>query len=509
MVLRPDIAQQERMFASTADPAPPLLDLIVGSDRLALVRGKDSWTYHGLLTEADRLAAGLAQAGVRAGDRVALHLGTGPEIILAYLACFRMGALAAPLNLRFKRLELEEMLRRIKPSLYIGDTERYRLLQQVGSDVLRTNARFVVGALEDSITHPWASLMGDTALAFNGPEPDAPAVLLSTSGTTGKPKLVVHSQATLGSVATRLTKRDLHADDIVAFFSPMVHASGLYLSLACLAVGATLIMLDAADPDAILDGIETHRCTWISSLPTGFMHLMDRQRRAPRDVSSLRFCVMAGDAPLPGQQEAFASAFGRPLHNVWSSTEGAGAFIHGLRAGSVCRPVARGEIRLVNVQGDCVRRGEPGQVELSGPHIALGYWERPGNWEGFGNGWYATGDVMREDGDGHFAFLSRAKDLIVRAGSNISPVEVEDVLGNHPSVRDAGVVGVPDPVLGQRVVGLVQLVDGADPGQLDEILQTISVRLADYKMPERLVSVPAIPRNGLGKIDRNLLAKML
>jgi long-chain acyl-CoA synthetase len=218
MVSPANITQQKGVFGSKADTAPLLLDLIVGSDKLALVRGKDSWTYHHLLTEADRLAAGLAQAGVRAGDRVALHLGTGPEIILAYLACFRMGALAAPLNLRFKRLELEEMLRRIRPSLYIGDTERYRLLQQVGSDVLGTNARFVVGALEDSITQPWASLMSDTTLAFNGPDLDAPAVLLSTSGTTGKPKLVAHSQATLGTVATRLTKRDLHAEDVVAFF---------------------------------------------------------------------------------------------------------------------------------------------------------------------------------------------------------------------------------------------------------------------------------------------------
>jgi long-chain acyl-CoA synthetase len=236
---------------------------------------------------------------------------------------------------------------------------------------------------------------------------------------------------------------------------------------------------------------------------------MDLQRRAPRDVSSLRFCVTAGDVPLPGQQEEFASAFGRPLRSVWSSTEGAGSFTYGLRAGPVSRPIAEGGVRLVNAQGDLVGRGEPGQVELSGPHIALGYWRGPGNWEGFANGWYATGDVMREDGDGHFSYLSRAKDLIVRAGSNISPVEVEDVLGNHPSVRDAGVVGVPDPILGQRVVGLVQLVDGAGPDQLDHILQATSAQLADYKMPERLVSVSAIPRNGLGKIDRYLLAKML
>jgi long-chain acyl-CoA synthetase len=401
------------------------------------------------------------------------------------------------------------MLLRLKPSLYIGDTEHYRLVRQIGSDVLGTNARFVVGVLEDSLAQPWVSLMSDTTLAFDDPDPDAPAVLLSTSGTTGKPKLVTHSQATLGAIAMRVAKWDLHTEDVVAFFAPMVHASGLYFSLACLATGTSLIMLDAADPDAILDGIEAHRCTWIASFPTTYAHLTDRQHRAPRDVSSLRFCAVGGDVPLPGQQEAFASAFGRPLHNVWASTEGAGSFTYGLRAGPVCRPIARSEIRLVNAQGDPVGRGEPGQVELSGPHIALGYWQGPGSWEGFADGWYATGDVMREDGDGHFSYLSRAKDLIVRAGSNISPVEVEGVLGNHPSVRDAGVVGVADPILGQRVVGLVQLVDGANPDQLDDILRTMSAQLADYKMPERLVSVPAIPRNGLGKIDRNLLAKML
>jgi long-chain acyl-CoA synthetase len=153
--------------------------------------------------------------------------------------------------------------------------------------------------------------------------------------------------------------------------------------------------------------------------------------------------------------------------------------------------------------------GTPGQAFMRGPHVALGYWKGPGHWDAFPDGWFPTGDLMQEEDDGHFRFITRVKDLIVRAGSNISPVEVEQILAAHPAVRDAGVVGAPDRLLGQKVVGFVQLADGQRVDQLQQILQDISSQLADYKLPEELQSVPEIPRNSLGKIDRARLLAML
>ncbi|MET1027319.1 MAG: class I adenylate-forming enzyme family protein [Dongiaceae bacterium] len=479
------------------------------SDRLALYKDGESWTYRRLLTEADRLAAGFAAAGVRAGDRVALHLANGPEIALAYLACFRLGAIAAPLNLRFKTPELEAMLRRLRPCLYIGDTAHYRLVQPIGDDVLDTDARFVIGKLEDTAARPWASLLRDAAtVTFDDPDVNAPAMLFSTSGSTGQPKLVAHSQATFGQASMRSAQAYLEAGDRLAFFMPMVHVAGFNHFFSSLIRGASSIMLDGADPDGILDGIETHRCTYLATFPTIYAHLIDRQRHRPRDVSSLRLCLVAGDVCPPGRQEMFQSLFGRPLNNFWGATEASGTFTYGLVPGPVSRPIPGVEIRLVDAQRNPVATGEAGELLLRGPNLSLGYWIGPGDCEGFADGWYATGDIMREDEAGNFWYVARAKDLIVRAGSNISPAEVEHVLVAHPAVIDAAVVGVPDPILGQCVIGLLQLEKAHAPDQLYHIRRSVSLQLADYKVPERLLAVPAIPRNALGKINRAALAEM-
>jgi long-chain acyl-CoA synthetase len=296
---------------------------------------------------------------------------------------------------------------------------------------------------------------------------------------------VAHSQATLASIATRLMSLNVQAGDVVAFFMPMVHASGLCTFLTSLLAGASLVMLDANDPDGILDAVEAHSCTYLAGLPTMLAHLMSCQRHRPRNVSSLRVCRSGGDVPLPGQQEEFPSLFGVPLRNFWASTEGAGSFTYGLRPGAMSRPIPGVEIRLVDADDRPVARGAPGEMLLRGPHIALGYWTGPGEWGGFTDGWYRTGDIMREDEEGNFRFVSRAKNLIVRGGSNISPVEVEQVLASHPVARDAAVLGVPDPLLGQKIVGFVQLAEGVAAERLEEILRAASLRLADYKLPER------------------------
>jgi long-chain acyl-CoA synthetase len=485
--------------------ARPLCDLISRSDRIALRKGDDSWTYRRLLTEADRLAAGLAATGLSAGSRVALHLDNGPEIAITYLACFRLGAVIAPLNLRFKRPELEEMLRRLRPHLYIGDTQHYRLIQPIDTDLLSESSRFVVGDLEDVFAQRWASLLRDETAAFDNPDVDAPAALFSTSGTTGKPKLVVHSQATLGSAAARIAESYLRPDDVISFSMPMVHTAGAGHFLASLLTHASLIMLNATDPGRVLDNVETERCTYLTTFPAVYARLIDEQRRCPRDVSSLRVCLAGGDICPPGQREAFQLLFGRPLVNVWSAAEATGSYIE---LGPAGRPVTKLEVRLVDTHNITVLAGEPGELLLRGPNIALGYWIGPGEFDSFADGWYRSGDIMRQDKDGSFWYVARVKDLIVRAGSNISPVEVEQVLVSHPAVQDAGVVGVPAPGLGQCVIGFVQLVEGAGRDQLEHIRHYVLSQLADYKIPERLIPVSAIPRNALGKVERTVLARM-
>jgi long-chain acyl-CoA synthetase len=479
-------------------------------DNIAFIHGGQEWRRGQLACLATRIATGFQEAGVGAGDRVLLHLRNGPEMAACYLACFQLGAICVPLNLRFKSVELDALIRRVQPALYVGEPDLYPLIAAIDPDVLAPNARFVVGEAADGLARSWTKLLANgTPRRLAVPDASLPAVLLSTSGTTGQPKFVTHSLTSLACGASQLQHAGPKKGDINAFFLPMVHASGLFFFFASLLAEAPMVMLNGGDPDGILDAIERYRCTYMIGMPTMLAHIMARQDVQRRNVESLRVCLAGGDVCLPGQQEQFEKLLGVPLRGFWAATEAPSTFTFGLRPGPVSLLVPGAEIRLVDSDGRSVSRGTPGEALMRGPHVALGYWKAPGHWDAFPDSWFATGDLMQEETDGHYLFVSRVKDLIVRAGSNISPVEVERVLAAHPAVRDAGVVGAPDTLLGQRVVGFVQMADGQRDEQLHLILRDIRSQIADYKLPEELKSVPEIPRNGLGKIDRARLLAML
>jgi long-chain acyl-CoA synthetase len=477
---------------------------------VAFIKDKEIWTYERLATEVDRLARGLIEHGVRKGDRVALHMANLPELVVAYHACFRVGAIAAPLNIRFKTAELTPLLQRLRPALYIGQTALYSQVASIDSSILASNNRFVVvdGSVNDPRVQPWTRLFAET----NGepvrvaPDVDAAAVLLTTSGTTGQPKFVIHTLATLSKTAESFEHFDLDSDQITSLFCPMVHASGLFTMLACIRLGVPFVLLERFDPDAVLDAIERHHCTWVSGLPFMFSSLLHHQRARARNVNSLQTCLVGGDVCPPQLQEQFPYFFGIPLRSRWVSTEACGSLTYGLQPGPVSRIVTGAQVRLVDDNDVLVPRGEVGELVVRGPHVTIGYWTGPGQLKDAPKeGWFHTGDLMRQDEKGGLWFVSRKKQLIIRGGSNISPVEIERVLMAHPAVRDAAVVGVPDPDLGQRVAGFVQLADSAQSVDLDEILAFATERLADYKVPETLEIVDKIPRNTLGKIDRQLL----
>ncbi|MBV8353081.1 MAG: acyl--CoA ligase, partial [Verrucomicrobia bacterium] len=466
-----------------------------------------------LVTEVERLARGLAGRGLRKGDRVALHMGNLPELIIAYHACFRVGAIAAPLNVRFKTAELRPLLQRLRPVLYIGQASLYSQIASIDSSILGSNSRFVVdGPVNDPRVQPWTRLFAETKGQPMRPAPDldAPAVLLTTSGTTGQPKFVIHTLATLSKTAESFKHWGLDRNQITALFCPMVHGSGLFTMLACIRFGVPFVLLERFEPDPILDAIERHRCTWIVGLPFMFGALLQCQQARARNVDSLRICLAGGDVCPPHLQDQFPSFFGIPLRSFWVSTEACGSLTYGLQPGPVSRIVPGAQIRLVGDNHVPVARGEVGELVVRGPHVTLGYWAGPGQIKDAPKeGWFHTGDLMRQDEKGDLWFVTRKKHLIIRGGSNISPVEVERVLMAHPAVDDAAVVGVPDPDLGQRVAGFVQLADSAQSIDLTEILAFARERLADYKVPETLKIVDKIPRNTLGKIDRQLLLALL
>jgi len=480
-------------------------------DSVAFVAGDNAWSYRRLATEAEELARALLGRGVTAGDRVALHMANLPELAVAYYACFRIGAIACPLNIRFKTAELQPLLHQLRPALYLGQAQLYPQIAPVQPDILASNARFTVGgASERSGAQPWDDLFIDIADRSVPHDPDVnmPAVLLTTSGTTGQPKFVAHTSATLSAIADSFLHLGLDEEQIAINAVPMMHVGGLATFLGCVRFGMPMILFERFDPDALLDAIEPHQCSWLIGVPLMYAAIVKSQRMRPRRVDTMRFCLVAGDVCPPQLQQDFPNMFGVPLRSFWGSTETFGTFTFGLQPGPVSRPAPGTQFRLVDDKGEPAPRGEVGELLVCGPSVTVGYWSGPAQINAPSDGWFHTGDLMREGEKHELWFVSRKKDLIIRGGSNVSPIEVERVLMAHPAVCDAAVIGIPDVILGQRVVGLVRLADNSGKSVLDDILADTRATLADYKVPEWLEVVDEIPRNALGKIDRKSLLAM-
>jgi long-chain acyl-CoA synthetase len=480
----------------------------------AFVFHEEIWTYERLAAETERLARGLAARGVGPGDRVALHMMNRPELVVAYYACFKLGAIAAPLRTAFKFAELAPILQRLKPALYIGEADLYDNAAPVDVSILAPGKRFVVnGTFEDHGVQPWEALFDvatDESLSVS-PASYEPAVLINTSGTTGQPKFVIHTPATLSESVDLIIKHwGFSADDIVIMPLPMAHMSGLISFLSYIQFGAPFVLLQCFDADTVLDSIERHRCTWCLGFPAHYAALLECQRARPRNLASLRICLTGADVcPIDLQQRA-PSILGAPLYNVWGATEVVGSLTFGLQHGQVVRIAKGAQVRLIDDNGADVADGEVGELLIRGANVFDGYWNDPqATDESLRAGWYHTGDLMRRGEGDELWFISRKKDIIIRGGTNISPAEVEQALvAAHPAVEQAAVVGIPDDVLGQRVFGFVKLANRTRDAVVSEILRNVATRLASYKVPEHLAILDELPRNALSKVDRNMLQTM-
>jgi long-chain acyl-CoA synthetase len=478
----------------------------------AFIFNEQVWTYERLATEAQRLAGGLASRAVGPGDRVVLHMTNRPEMIVAYYACFLLGAIAAPFRTAFKFAELAPLLQRLKPALYIGEIGLYGNVAPVDVSFLAPSKRFVVGGnFEYDGVQPWEALLEEeTEEALpNAPGSCQPAVLINTSGTTGQPKFVIHTPATLSETVDMMGRHwGLSDDDIVVAQFPMGHISGLVTFLCYIQLGIPFVLLESFDADTVLDTIERYHCTWYGGFPAQYAALLERQLIRPRNLTSLRICLTGADACPVDLQKQFTSTFRAPLYNIWGATEVMGAVTFGLQHGPVVRTVKEAQSRLVDENGADVADGEVGELLIRCGNVFAGYWDDPiATAASLKAGWYHTGDLMRRGEGDELWFVSRKKDIIIRGGTNISPVEVEEALvASHPAVEEAAVVGIPDTVLGQRVFGFIKLTEGTTHTVVSDILRRVATRLASYKIPDDLQVVDELPRTALSKVDRTKLS---
>jgi long-chain acyl-CoA synthetase len=465
-------------------------------------------TYGKLWLDVERLATGLYLSGIRAGDRIALHLRNTPDFITTYFACFRLGAIAAPLNIRLKAAELCDMLSRLRPALYIGQEDLFQRLGNVDSSILANNRRFLTGRNYGSFhAQPWTSLFLDdsTGLPPDILDPQKPVLLLATSGTTGVPKFVAHTQTTLAAMAEFYYEcLLLDQEDLALETLPLAHVSGTGTMLTLFCNGVPFVLVEQFGPTTVLDRIESYGCTWFCGLPSMYFGLLEEQQLSPRNVRSLRKCITGGDVCPTALRARFLQAFGTPIRPLWASTEASGNFVGaGIPGIRIRRP---DEVEVVDLDDVPVAEGEVGRLIIRASNVSIGYWLGPDQIDDRRkDGWFYTGDLVQRVSRNEILFNSRQADIIKRASSKVSPVEVEKVLLTVPNIKDAAVFGLPDDVLGQRVGALVQLDAESEPISPEQILASIEDSLADYKLPEQIFLVDRIPRNALGKIDRPAL----
>ncbi|MGW7369245.1 type I polyketide synthase, partial [Streptomyces sp. NPDC054841] len=502
----------------------PLSELLGGhavriGDKAAFTDARRSVSYRELERRTSRLAGHLAALGLEKGGRAAVLMGNSVEAVESCLAVIRAGGITVPLNPQASEAELAHFLDDSGASVVLCDPARLDQLLRVLTG--RSAPRIVLTGDAPPPKHAPSGTAAYEALAATepeGPAPeenplDDPAWMLYTSGTTGRPKGVLYSlRSSLWLVAScHVQVLGLSEDDRLLWPMPLFHGLGQNLCvMGVTAVGAGARLMGGFAASDVLDALHEDAVTFLAGVPTTYHYLLERAGEEDTGLPALRLGFVAGSASGASLGSRFEEAFGVPLVDQYGSTE-TGAITSnwptGERvAGSAGLPVPGVSVRLVDPEsGRDMAAGEEGEVWVSGPNVMLGYHGQPGTTtEVLRDGWYRTGDLARRDALGHVTLTGRLKELIIRGGENIHPVEIEEVLRGVRGVTDAAVGAEPHDVLGEVPVAYV--VPGPEGVDAQALFAHCRERMSYFKVPEKLYAVERVPRTASGKITRHLLA---
>ena len=478
--------------------------------------GGTTTTYRELDDLSGRAAAGLREAGLSPGQVVALQLPNIPQFLIAYFGALKAGLVVLPLNPLLMAPELEYHLTDSAAALLIGfeglHAEAAKACEMTGLPLYLVSAGAAPGSALPEGTRPVTELISSAALDEPGGDvearsPDDTAVLVYTSGTTGKPKgaELTHFQLYMNcTVAGGLF--GAKSDDTVLAVLPFFHVFGLSSVInVFVRYGGCLSILPRFSAAAVLDAIEADRCTVIGGVPT-MLHALAQQDIGGRDLSALRVAV-SGGASLPEDvMRTFEDKYGIEVLEGYGMTETASSCSFN-RPGdrkvlSIGKPLWGVRMRVADSSGQRLPPGREhvGEILIRGHNVMKGYLRRPeATAETLRGGWLHSGDLGYVDEDGFYFIVDRAKDLVIRGGYNVYPREIEEVLYAHPSIREAAVIGKPDERLGEEVVAVVALRDGASASAEDIIAYTRE-RLAAYKYPREIRFMAELPKGPSGKI---------
>lgn len=478
-------------------------------DGAALTFEGRTTTWAQLQERVVALSGAIARRGVGTGDRVAVLMSNRPEFVELLLAVNRLGAIVVPINFRLSASEIAFILEDSGAALLFVDADTAGE-GRVAAAACRHRVTVLDGPAYDALLVEEGEPAPPTDV-----EESAPALIMYTSGTTGRPKGAVLTHLNLAAQsATLLTAFGFGFDgEVNLCASPLFHIGAIGSVAPALMVGATIAVAGGGfDAAAILDRMERERVTTVFLVPTQWQAICAEQQRAPRDLSRLRVAgwgaAPATDALLRTMDEVLGDAaavalFGQTeMSPVTCVLEGKDAR---RKLGSVGRPVPGVTARVVAPDMTDVAPGEIGEIVYRGPGTMLGYWNNPeATAEAFRGGWFHSGDLVRVDAEGFVHVVDRAKDMIISGGENIYCAEVENVLADHPAVVDVAVIGRPHERWGETPVAFVVLRDGASL-DLEELRTWASPQLARYKLPTVLELVGALPRNASGKVTKGAL----
>jgi malonyl-CoA/methylmalonyl-CoA synthetase len=466
-------------------------------------------SYADLLDGSGRLANALVMLGVEPGDRVAVQVEKSPEAILLYLACLRAGAIFLPLNTAYTLPELDYFLRDAEPRLLVVDPSRADAVEPVARAAGVAEQTTLGAAGEGSLSELAASCPADFADVPR--ERDDLAAILYTSGTTGRSKGAMLTHGNLASNASTLAEIwHFGPQDVLLHALPIFHTHGLFVATnTVLMAGASMLFLPRFDPETVFRLLP--RATTMMGVPTFYVRLLQDPRLTRDSTRHMRLFV-SGSAPLLAETHrqwrertghAILERYGMTETNMNTSNPYDGDRV----AGTVGFPLPGIALRVSDPQSGAERpQGEVGMIEVRGPNVFRGYWRMPDKTaqEFRPDGFFITGDLGRVDERGYVHIVGRGKDLVISGGYNVYPKEVESEIDALPGVVESAVFGVPHPDFGEGVTAAVVVQPGADVSE-SAILSALRPRLAAYKLPKRVIVVSDLPRNTMGKVQKNLL----
>jgi malonyl-CoA/methylmalonyl-CoA synthetase len=488
-----------------------LLDLFDGAlaDR-ARSAALDDLSLREVHDGALRVASRFAELGVRRGDRVAVYSENRHGFVYAYLAALRLGAIAVPANVLYRSHDLAHLLFDCAPSLVVRSSAVAQFCNEIDSGTPAIDMSEVESCARDPQVRP--------ATVPHRPQPDEPATIVYTSGTTGAAKGAVLTHRNLASIATQLQSAwRWQSSDVLLLTLPLFHVHGLIAGLTTsLTAGSRVLLRERFDAAAVLERLGKGDVTTFFGVPTMYVRLIERLRETGGEPPPPLRLYVSGSAALSEQtHDEFASAFGASILERYGATEfgfALGNRYAGPRVpGSVGIPLPGVRVRIAAAAGGTqpLPAGDVGELLVSGPNVFAGYWQRKDATESAfstddeGTRWYRSGDLAIYDTSNDvYRIVGRIKELIITAGFNVYPREVETAIEGYAGVRACAVVGKPDAARGELPIAFIESDGGVDPSALDAWLRE---RLASFKVPKEIHVVEQLPRNAMGKLDKPAL----